>query len=58
VRGRREGAPWLSAWYHRGVKDKPLEPLIPLEDLKKVVAGLIAVPKPEKPEPKKPDRAP
>lgn len=28
---------------------KPLAPLIPLEDLKKVVAGLIAVPKAEGP---------
>jgi hypothetical protein len=36
------------------VKHEPLEPLIPLDDLKKVVRGLIAVPKPEKPEPKKP----
>ena len=40
---------------------KPLDPLIPLEELKKVVQGLAAVPKdaigkpkPEKPEPKKP----
>jgi hypothetical protein len=31
------------------MKREPLEPLIPLEDLKKVVGGLIAVPKPEKP---------
>jgi hypothetical protein len=36
---------------------KPLDPLIPIEDLKKVVAGLIAVPKPEKPEPKNPSQA-
>jgi hypothetical protein len=35
---------------------KPLEPLIPLDKLKNVVAGLLAVPKDkiEKPEPKKP----
>jgi len=36
------------------VKHEPLKPLIPIEDLKKVVAGLIRAPKPEKPEPKKP----
>jgi hypothetical protein len=37
---------------------EPLKPLIPLDDLKKVVAGLAAVPKDTiakpKPEPKKP----
>jgi hypothetical protein len=33
---------------------KPLDPLISLDELKKVVAGLIRAPKPPKPEPKKP----
>jgi len=36
------------------MKREPLKPLIPLDDLKKVVAGLIRAPKPPKPEPKKP----
>jgi hypothetical protein len=31
---------------------EPLEPLIPIEDLKRVVSGLIAVPKDKVPKPK------
>jgi hypothetical protein len=34
-------------------KKEPLKPLIPLDQLKKVVADLIHAAKPEKPEPKK-----
>jgi hypothetical protein len=39
----------MTAWYHRRVKHEPLKPLIPLDDLKKVVAGLVAVPKDQRP---------
>jgi len=35
------------------VKYEPLKPLIPLDDLKKVVAGLVRAPKPENNKPPK-----
>jgi hypothetical protein len=35
-------------------KPEPLQPLIPLDDLRKVVGGLIRAPKPQKPETEKP----
>ena len=38
-------------------RQKPLDPLIPLDDLKKVVGGLIRAPKPEKPAPHITNRA-